>query len=177
MPQPASEIIQAMYDAINRRDVDGAIAFIDDDCTYQDFNFPKPFQGKAAIRTLFEESCQKIPEALQFVIDDITTGDSLAVGLTWHVELDGIPFPNGRGASFYRLSETTGKMIFARDIVEPPIKPGRMAFSIIRWVSPLVRRFLREGRGAGERGRVGEIVETRGRGEGGRGEGEDCRMG
>ncbi|MEM9907443.1 MAG: nuclear transport factor 2 family protein [Cyanobacteria bacterium P01_D01_bin.44] len=143
MLQSASETIQAMYVAINRRDVEAAIAFIDDECTYQDFNFSQPFQGKAAVRALFEESCEKVPKALQFVIDDITTGDPLATGLTWHVELEGIPFPNGRGTSFYRLSETTGKVIFARDIVEPSIKPGRIAFSIIRLVSPLVRRFLK----------------------------------
>ncbi|MEM8810762.1 MAG: nuclear transport factor 2 family protein [Cyanobacteria bacterium P01_G01_bin.38] len=143
MSQSASETIRALYTAINRRDVEGAIAFIDDDCLYQDFNFPQPFQGKAAVQALFKESCEKVPKALQFVIDDITTGDPLATGLTWHVELDGIPFPNGRGASFYRLSETTGKVIFARDVVEPPIKPGRVAFSIIRLASPLVRRFLK----------------------------------
>ncbi|MEO0456997.1 MAG: nuclear transport factor 2 family protein [Cyanobacteria bacterium P01_A01_bin.114] len=145
MGQSASDIIRAMYDAINRRDVEGAIAFIDDNCIYQDFNFSRPFQGKAAVRDLFKDSCEKVPKTLRFVIDDITTGDPLAAGLTWHVELDGIPFPNGRGTSFYRLSETTGKVIFARDTVEPPLKPGQIAFSIIRLVSPLVRKFLKHG--------------------------------
>ncbi|NEP15596.1 MAG: nuclear transport factor 2 family protein [Leptolyngbya sp. SIO4C1] len=138
----ASEVVRAMYAAINRRDVEGAIAFIDENCVYQDFNFPQPFEGKAAVRSLFEESCNNVPPTLTFVIDDITAGDPLAVGMTWHVELDGIAFPNGRGASFYRLSERSGKVIFARDIVEPPVKPGKVAFAIIRLVSPLVRRVL-----------------------------------
>ncbi|WP_088243323.1 nuclear transport factor 2 family protein [Calothrix rhizosoleniae] len=138
----ADAVIKSMYEAINRRDITAAMEFIDDNCVYQDLNFPQLFQGKQAVQQLLEESCKGIPDDLLFVIDDISTGDDLAVGVLWHVELDGIPFPNGRGVSFYRLSATTGKLEFARDIVEPPIKPGKKAFLIIRLVTPLVRRFL-----------------------------------
>ncbi len=95
------------------------------------------------MRQLLEESCKGMPDELQFVIDDLTTGDRFAVGVLWHVELDGIPFPNGRGVSFYRFSEVTGKLVNARDLVEPPLKPGKAAFFIIRLVSPLVRRLLK----------------------------------
>lgn len=143
----ASETIRAMYDAINRRDLDGAIATIDDNCTYEDFNFSKPFVGKDAIYQLFKDSCENIPDGLLFVIDDITQSAPKtvggSVGLMWHVELDGIPFPNGRGVSFYRLSDSTGKVIRARDVVEPPVKPGKVAFSMMRLASPLVRRLLK----------------------------------
>ena len=145
--QPSSQplahtVVQAMYDAINRRDVAGAIAYVDDDCVYEDLNFPTPFTGKAAVERLFTESCKNIPDDLLFIIDDITTGDPTSVGILWHVELGGIPFPNGRGASFYKISTSTGKLIFARDVVEPPFKPGHISFAIIRFVTPLVRRFM-----------------------------------
>ncbi len=136
----ARQVVQAFYAAINRRDVAGAIAHIDDHCTYQDFNFPQPFEGKAAVQGLLEEACHSAPPGLLFVIDEITRGEGLSAGLTWHVELDSIPFPNGRGVSFYRLSPDSGKIIFARDVVEPPVKPGKMAFGLIRLVSPLVKR-------------------------------------
>ena len=139
----AHNLIQSIYEAVNRRDINSAMELIDDNCIYEDLNFPQPFKGKEAVRQLLEESCQGIPDELQFVIDDITTGDPLAVGVLWHVELDGIPFPNGRGVSFYRCSEVTGKLVFARDLVEPPIKPGKASFFIIRLVSPLVRRLLK----------------------------------
>jgi len=142
MSQTADNTIRSIYEAIDRRDVDGAMAFIDDECLYEDLNFPTPFQGKAAVRKLFTKSCENIPKDLLFVIDDLTSTDPLAVGVVWHVELDGIPIPNGRGVSFYRFSQTTGKLIYARDIVEPPIKPGNVSFIIIRLISPLVRRFL-----------------------------------
>lgn len=131
-----------MYEAINRRDVNAAIDFVDEDCLYEDLNFPEPFKGKAAVRKLFDESCTGIPDDLLFVADEVTGGGpgELTVGLTWHVELEGIPFPNGRGASFYRISEETGKLVYARDIVENPTKLGDAAFVIMRIVAPLVKK-------------------------------------
>ena len=143
MPLPAHLLIQAMYEAINERNVAKALEYVDPDCCYQDLNFPTPFQGKAAVEELFTESCKGMPADLLFVVDDITEGDALAVGILWHVELGGIPLPNGRGVSFCRLSEKTGKLIFARDLVEPVIKPGKGAFLILRLIAPLVRLLLK----------------------------------
>lgn len=139
----ASQLIQAMYAAINRRDLAAAIAYVDDNCVYQDLNFSQAFTGKAAVKKLFEDAMNSVPEDFQFIIDDITTGDEYAVGLTWHVELDGIVFPNTRGASFYRLSPTSKLLIYGRDLVESPLKPGKVAFAIIRAVTPLARRLLK----------------------------------
>ena len=80
------------------------------------------------------------------MVDDIT-GDDLSCGVLWHVELAGVPFPNGRGASFYRLSPESRKLVYARDVVEPPFKPGAAAFVIIRAVAPLVARTLKKAEG------------------------------
>ena len=143
MASPAHSVIQSFYQAVNRRDILAAMNLVDDNCLYQDLNFSQPFQGKEAVQKLLEESCNGIPDDLQFVIDDITVGDPLAVGVFWHVELDGTPFPNSRGASFYRLSEKSGKLVLARDVVESPFKPGHAAFFIIRLVTPLIRRQLK----------------------------------
>ncbi len=134
----AADRIQAIYTAINNRDVAQAVALIDTECCYEDLNFSATFIGKSSVEGLFTESCQSVPNDLKFVIDDIA-GDDLAAGVTWHVELSGIAFPNGRGVSFYRFAQSNGKLIFARDCVEPPLKPGKAAFTIIRWVTPLVR--------------------------------------
>lgn len=153
MTLPAHLLIQAMYEAINERNITKALEYIDSDCCYQDLNFVQPFQGKAAVEELFTESCQGMPADLLFVVDDITEGDSLAVGVLWHVELGGIPLPNGRGVSFCRLSEETGKLIFARDLVEPVIKPGKGAFLILRLIAPLVRLLLKP-TATGEQGKT-----------------------
>jgi hypothetical protein len=63
----------------------------------------------------------------------------LTFGCTWHVEIAGEPFPNARGASFYEISKESGKLIYARDVVESPMKLGEASFSIIRVVAPLVK--------------------------------------
>ncbi|MEL7352333.1 MAG: nuclear transport factor 2 family protein [Cyanobacteria bacterium P01_A01_bin.116] len=139
----ASELIQTMYAAINRRDLEAAIACVDEVCVYQDLNFSKPFEGKAAVEALFRDSMNSVPDDFAFVIDEMTMGDDCAVGLTWHVELDGITFPNTRGASFYRISPSSGLLIYGRDIVESPLKLGKVAFGIIRAVTPLARRLLK----------------------------------
>jgi len=135
--------VRGMYDAINRRDVEAALAFVDDDILYEDFNFPKPFRGKAAVRKLFEESCDGIPDDMLFIVDECTDGGGIGVGMTWYVELEGEPFPNARGASFYRVDPVSGKLVYARDVVEPPAKLGDVSFSIIRAVAPLVKKQLR----------------------------------
>ena len=135
--------MRGMYDAINRRDVEAALAFVDDDILYEDFNFPKPFRGKAAVRKLFEESCDGIPDDMLFIVDECTDGGGIGVGMTWYVELEGEPFPNARGASFYRVDPVSGKLVYARDVVEPPAKLGDVSFSIIRAVAPLVKKQLR----------------------------------
>ncbi|ACB49469.1 hypothetical protein cce_0117 [Crocosphaera subtropica ATCC 51142] len=144
MEKTAKNIIELIYQAINNREIDQAMQWVDDDCIYEDVNFSKTFQGKKAVKSLFQESCDNVPDDFRFVVDEITTGDPLKVGVLWHVELDNIPIPNGRGVSFYRISETTGKLIFARDIVEPPLKPGKLSFIIIRLVTPLIRTILKQ---------------------------------
>ena len=144
----ASEKVEAMYAAINRRDLEAAIAYVDDNCVYQDLNFPQAFRGKAGVRSLFEESINSVPDDFKFVIDEMTTGDELAVGITWHVEIEaGITFPNTRGASFYRFSAESGLLIYGRDVVESPVKLGKAAFTIIRMVTPVVRRLLKSSKG------------------------------
>lgn len=137
-----------MYDAINRRDVEAALAFVDDDILYEDFNFPVPFKGKERVRKLFEESCDGIPDDMLFIVDECTDGGGLSVGMTWYVELEGEPFPNARGASFYRVDPTSKKLVYARDVVEPPFKLGDASFSIIRAVAPAVKAQLRRAREA-----------------------------
>ncbi|MDB9924965.1 nuclear transport factor 2 family protein [bacterium] len=142
----AETTVRAMYDAINRRDVEAALKFVADDILYEDFNFPTPFKGKAAVRKLFEESCDGIPDDMLFIIDECTDGGGIGVGMTWYVELEGESFPNARGASFYRVDPVSGLLVYARDVVEPPAKLGDLSFSIIRAVAPLVKTQLRQQR-------------------------------
>ena len=65
MSQAASKV-QAIYTAINHRNVAKAVALIDEQCCYEDLNFSATFMGQAAVEGLFAESCQSVPKALRY---------------------------------------------------------------------------------------------------------------
>lgn len=56
-------------------------------------------------------------------------GDERAVGVRWHVEIDGNIFPFSRGVSFYEM-DSEGKILKARDVVEGAVKPGTGALQV-----------------------------------------------
>ncbi|KAG9156814.1 hypothetical protein Leryth_019509 [Lithospermum erythrorhizon] len=64
-----------------------------------DLIFPQPFVGRKF--TIYTD--------LQFAIDDISEEDTLAVGVSWHLEWKGKTFPFSKGCSFYRLEVINGQ--------------------------------------------------------------------
>ena len=99
----AVDVVRAFYDGMNRREVAAVEPLIAEGCVYEDLVFPRPFVGRERIIGFFGEFMGTISPDLQFVIDDISADDSAAVGVTWHLEWRGKPFPFSRGCSFYRL--------------------------------------------------------------------------
>ncbi|XP_078447293.1 uncharacterized protein LOC144716116 [Wolffia australiana] len=136
-------IVKEFYDRINRRDVASVAPLISDECVYEDLVFASPFVGRKAILDFFKEFSDSISSDLQFVIDDITTDDSSAIGVTWHLEWRGKTFPFSKGCSFYRLDVINGRrqIVYGRDCVEPALKPGEMALVAIKAVTSLLQRF------------------------------------
>jgi len=112
---------------------------IADDCVYEDVVFQDPFVGKQQIRDYFADIVKYLDKEVQFKIDDVSQDSSGKVGLLWHVEVDGIPIPFSRGCSFVRLN-SDGNIVFARDVVEPAIKPGHNAMKLMTIVVPVVKR-------------------------------------
>ncbi|KAK2647386.1 hypothetical protein Ddye_014875 [Dipteronia dyeriana] len=134
---PATDVVRNFYEGINRRDLAAVEDLIAEKCVYEDLIFSGPFVGRQAILDFFKKFIDSIIVDLQFVIDDISTEDSSAVGVTWHLEWKGRPFPLSKGCSFYRLEVVHGnrQIIYGRDSVEPAIKPGETAlvsFSLFR---------------------------------------------
>ncbi|CAO2185170.1 unnamed protein product [Urochloa humidicola] len=139
----AAEVVREFYDGVNRRDLAAVEPLIAEGCVYEDLVFPRPFVGRDQIVGFFGEFIGTISPDLQFVIDDISDEDSAAVGVTWHLEWRGRPFPFSRGCSFYRLqeSEQQPQIVYGRDCVEPAAKPGDLALVIIRGVTWILERF------------------------------------
>ncbi|KAL5843339.1 hypothetical protein ACOSQ4_009297 [Xanthoceras sorbifolium] len=139
----ATNVVRSFYEGINGRDLASVEELIAEKCVYEDLIFPRPFVGRQAILEFFKKFIDSISADLQFVIDDITSEDSSAVGVTWHLEWKGRPFPFSKGCSFYRLEVVNGKrqIIYGRDSVEPAIKPGETALVAIGAVTWLLQQF------------------------------------
>ncbi|KAK2967702.1 hypothetical protein RJ640_027742 [Escallonia rubra] len=105
----ASNVVRKFYDGINGRNLAAVEDLIADDCIYEDLVFPRPFVGRKAILEFFQKFVDSISADLQFVIDDISDEDTTAVGVTWHLELRGKPFPFSKGCSFYRCEVLNGQ--------------------------------------------------------------------
>ncbi|XP_062025917.1 uncharacterized protein LOC133742263 [Rosa rugosa] len=142
-PESGADIVRKFYDGINRQDLASVEELIADKCVYEDLVFPRPFVGRKDILQFFRKFNDSVGKDLQFVIDDLSTKDSTAVGATWHLEWNGKPFPFSKGCSFYRLEVINGKrqIIYGRDSVEPAIKPGDSVLVAIRGVAWLLRQF------------------------------------
>uniref|UniRef100_A0A0E0LZ16 SnoaL-like domain-containing protein n=1 Tax=Oryza punctata TaxID=4537 RepID=A0A0E0LZ16_ORYPU len=144
----AADVVRGFYDGVNRRDLAAVEPLIAEGCVYEDLVFPNPFVGRGEILEFFAGFMGSISSDLRFVIDDISAGDdSRAVGVTWHLEWKGRPFPFSRGCSFYRLQldekQQQLQIVYGRDCVEPAAKPGEAALLIIRAVTWIFERFPR----------------------------------
>ncbi|CAL2235938.1 unnamed protein product [Prunus armeniaca] len=141
--ESGADIVRKFYGGINVQDLASVEELIAEKCVYEDLVFPRPFVGRKDILQFFKKFNDSVGKDLQFVIDDISTEDSAAVGVTWHLEWNGKPFPFSKGCSFYRLEVVNGKrqIIYGRDSVEPAIKPGDTVLVAIRGVAWLLRQF------------------------------------
>uniref|UniRef100_A0A0E0IH38 SnoaL-like domain-containing protein n=1 Tax=Oryza nivara TaxID=4536 RepID=A0A0E0IH38_ORYNI len=144
----AADVVRAFYDGVNRRDLAAVEPLIAEGCVYEDLVFPNAFVGRAEILGFFAGFMGSVSSDLRFVIDDISAGDdSRAVGVTWHLDWKGRPFPFSRGCSFYRLQldekQQQLQIVYGRDCVEPAVKPGESALLIIRAVTWIFERFPR----------------------------------
>ncbi|KAI4332402.1 hypothetical protein L6164_017312 [Bauhinia variegata] len=139
----AAEVVRNFYGGINNRDLDSVEDLIAENCVYEDLIFPSPFVGRKEILEFFKKFTSATSRDLQFVIDDLSTQDASSVGVIWHLEWKGKPFPFSKGCSFYSLQVINGKrqITYGRDSVEPAFKPGDTALAAIRSVTWLLEQF------------------------------------
>ncbi|KAB2628612.1 hypothetical protein D8674_033407 [Pyrus ussuriensis x Pyrus communis] len=141
--ESGADVVRKFYGGVNRQDLGSVEGLIAEKCVYEDLVFPRPFVGRKDILQFFKKFNDSVGKDLQFVIDDLSAEDSTAVGVTWHLEWNGKPFPFSKGCSFYKLEVIDGKrqIIYGRDSVEPAIKPGETVLIAIRGVAWLLRQF------------------------------------
>uniref|UniRef100_A0ACD5YAK5 Uncharacterized protein n=1 Tax=Avena sativa TaxID=4498 RepID=A0ACD5YAK5_AVESA len=142
----AAEVVREFYEGVNRRDLAAVAPLIAEECVYEDLVFPRPMVGRDRVVGFFGEFMGSVSPDLRFVIDDISGEDPSAVGVTWHLEWRGRPFPFSRGCSFYRCQPDPNQqeriqIVYGRDCVEPATKPGELALVAIRGVTWILERF------------------------------------
>lgn len=140
----AKDVITRYYECYNEKNIDEVLKLFSEDVVYEDLIYQEPFQGKQSVAAYFTKIGNLVPKDIKFVVDDITESDERKCGVLWHVELESekdglVDLPFSRGCSFYVLNEQ-GEISFARDIVEPAIKPGESALKGINTVAPLIRK-------------------------------------
>eukprot|EP01018_Ginkgo_biloba_P013822 Gb_22703 [translate_table: standard] len=143
LSKSAHDVVRGLYDGMNRHDLESVRELIAEKCIYEDLNFPNPMVGKEAVLEFLKKITDAVSTDMQFVIDGITDHHSSAVGVTWHIEWRGKPFPFSKGCSFYHCEVSSGKqqIIYGRYIVEPATKPGDVALAAMKALARLFERF------------------------------------
>eukprot|EP00638_Chattonella_subsalsa_P021359 CAMPEP_0117876612 /NCGR_PEP_ID=MMETSP0950-20121206/13669_1 /TAXON_ID=44440 /ORGANISM="Chattonella subsalsa, Strain CCMP2191" /LENGTH=199 /DNA_ID=CAMNT_0005730383 /DNA_START=12 /DNA_END=611 /DNA_ORIENTATION=+ len=134
------QVATAFYDAWNRRDMDEAIKYFNEDVTFQDAMHSEPFKGRQRVYKYFQDCADSLP-GWQFVIDDFveSTKDG-KLGLMWHVEDSSgksLPFPT-KGLSFLKF-DANGLIKECTDIPEPTVKMGDAQLGLLKAVSTILR--------------------------------------
>ncbi|GER31299.1 nuclear transport factor 2 family protein [Striga asiatica] len=86
-PSPLSpaQTIVLFYSAINEKNMKQLDAIIAEDCFFDDFSFPKPFQGKKEVMHFLEQLIMCMGQNMQFNIEHICRGEDNSVGVNWHL--------------------------------------------------------------------------------------------
>jgi hypothetical protein len=119
--------IRALYDAFNARDGPAVADLLAEDIVYEDLLLGEATicRGKAAFsgalewHPAFVSKKLNLPFDLQLVVDRVACDGSRSVGVEWHVEMDGKPFPLSRGLSL-ATTNAEGKLERVVDIAEAP---------------------------------------------------------
>ncbi|KAI3453748.1 hypothetical protein Pfo_010411 [Paulownia fortunei] len=139
---PAQTIV-LFYSAINEKNLKQMDKLIAEDCLFEDFSFPKPFQGKKEVLHFLEQLTMCMGQNMQFNVKHICEGNDNTAGVNWHLDWNKIQVPFTRGCSYYSLSVNGDKLVIkkAQFLIESPIKLGVVTLTIFKIVSSLFDAF------------------------------------
>eukprot|EP01018_Ginkgo_biloba_P020878 Gb_41142 [translate_table: standard] len=139
----AMTVVTGFYEAINRKDMNALSDLIADGCILNDLSFPKAFEGKQPVLQFMKDLMDAMGKGMVFVIDGMSEGDAFTVGVMWHLEWKGKPFPFTRGCSFFQC-EKQGRRLLIRgvqDFIESPVKPGELVLRLLGSITSMFDQF------------------------------------
>ncbi|KAF7139634.1 hypothetical protein RHSIM_Rhsim07G0088000 [Rhododendron simsii] len=145
IPNPPSpfETIKQFYACINKKDLNQLGEFISDDCFLDDCSFYRPFQGKTEVMEFFGQLLASMGPNIEFKIRLVSGGNDFTTGVIWHLEWNKKKIPLTKGSSFYECSTKGTKLLIRRAQVmtESPMKPGRSALALLKFLASLFDAF------------------------------------
>lgn len=139
-----SNTVDQFFQAWNERDFNALINQFADDCTFEDANYPGPFEGKDAINRHFRLLADTTTSQQQFVLDNMAV-TSAKVGVLYHLEENNEVVPDSRHSSFFTLDEDSGLITSVFDTVEPSSKTGAADLAVLAVVGKLLEGTAKKG--------------------------------
>ena len=122
------DAIRGLYKAFNDRDAPRVASLLAEDVVYEDLLLGasticrgrESFSQALAFHPAFLSAQLGLPMGrLELVVDDVACDGERSVGVEWHVELNGEPFPLSRGLSLATIN-AAGELERVVDIAEAP---------------------------------------------------------
>lgn len=141
-----SDTIEQFYECINNKNVTKLGKYLASDCVYEDFSFPKSFQGKKEVLNYFQQLTKCMGDNIEFNVEIISKGDDddhFTIAVYWHLDWNKIQIPFTKGFSLFVLSKGEERLLIkkAQVVVEPPLKPGALALNLLKIVTSVFDAF------------------------------------
>ncbi|XP_074345845.1 uncharacterized protein LOC141684666 [Apium graveolens] len=143
-----SDTIEQFFECINNKNVKQLGTYLANDCLYEDFSFPKPFQGKKEVLNYFLQLTRCMGDKIEFNVEIVSKGehddgDGFTIAVYWHLDWNKIQIPFTRGFSLFVLSKR-GEILLIKKVqvvTEPPLKPGTLALNLLKIVTSVFDAF------------------------------------
>eukprot|EP00798_Chlamydomonas_sp_ICE-L_P011383 gene11383-12083_t len=124
----ATDTVTQFFQALNQRDLAKVFSMMSDSVIYENRALNTMLSTKAAVQRFYMNTLPCIPDGAVFVLEDVVDGGD-AVGIAWHLELEGIHLPMSRGLGLYKVGED-GKLVYIRDSPEQVLSMALPALSL-----------------------------------------------
>ncbi|PIN17959.1 hypothetical protein CDL12_09377 [Handroanthus impetiginosus] len=134
-----AQTIMRFYSAINEKNIKQLDKLISEDCIFEDYSFPTPFEGKKEVMNFLRQLVFCMGQNMEFNVEHICEGKDDTVGVNWHLDWNKIQVPFTRGCSNYSLSIKGDKLVIkkAQVLIESPVKLGVVALTVFKIVTSL----------------------------------------
>ncbi|KAL3738181.1 hypothetical protein ACJRO7_019675 [Eucalyptus globulus] len=130
------ERAKQLYECVNEKNLEALDEIISEDCCFEDFSFPTPFNGKKEILLFFGQLTSSMGKNVRFNLKSVGEDEDSA-WVNWHLEWKGKEIPFTRGCSFYECSKDGERLVIrkAQVFVESPIKPGGAVLTLLKTIT------------------------------------------